>query len=272
MKLYIIGNGFDLAHNLPSHYSDFAAFCKEKDSFFYKSMNDLFPKLTPTEEKLWSNFEEGLGEPDLKYLDRFYNNYINNPGNDGFLKIFYDIKNYFKEWVISLKEKTLGLKPIYDLDKNSIFLSFNYTDTLETVYKISSGKILHIHGYEDDVQAESFFVGYIFGHGREKLMQTSHIDSREYLYNDFVNGFRKDYQIDEISSFLRNFPTIEEIIVYGHSMNKIDNPYFEIIKNQYPEAKWNIEYHIKYCKDKEGKESNIHRLQIDNYKLIKSIS
>ena len=41
MKLYIIGNGFDLYHHLPSTYYDFRDFVKEKDPFVFGMKNIL---------------------------------------------------------------------------------------------------------------------------------------------------------------------------------------------------------------------------------------
>ena len=35
MKLYIIGNGFDCFHNLPTTYEDFRKYLKEKDEEVY---------------------------------------------------------------------------------------------------------------------------------------------------------------------------------------------------------------------------------------------
>ncbi len=46
MKLYIIGNGFDLAHELSSRYSDFAAFCKIKNPNLFELVNLTFPNIT----------------------------------------------------------------------------------------------------------------------------------------------------------------------------------------------------------------------------------
>lgn len=33
-RILILGNGFDLAHNLPTKYSNFLDFCKIVDKFF----------------------------------------------------------------------------------------------------------------------------------------------------------------------------------------------------------------------------------------------
>lgn len=41
MKLYIIGNGFDIAHGIPSKYSDFMNFVWEKDEQLGEFLGEL---------------------------------------------------------------------------------------------------------------------------------------------------------------------------------------------------------------------------------------
>ena len=51
-KLYIIGNGFDLYHNIPSSLSQFKAFIKKEDSFVFNEVD----KYLPVDED-WNNLE-----------------------------------------------------------------------------------------------------------------------------------------------------------------------------------------------------------------------
>lgn len=98
MFLYIIGNGFDKAHNLPTDYrNDLRRILKQKDSEKFEFIDSLYFK---GDEKLWSNFEDNIGnvkkydQVDQKYADivqAFFNEYSNivqysieseNYGND----------------------------------------------------------------------------------------------------------------------------------------------------------------------------------------------
>lgn len=59
-KLYIIGNGFDIAHNIKSKYVDFRRFMetsREYDDLLYM-LEEFYDN---TEVDLWSEFEEALG-------------------------------------------------------------------------------------------------------------------------------------------------------------------------------------------------------------------
>ena len=59
MNLYILGNGGDLMHNLPTRYSDFAEFCMRNHAKLYSDMEKCFPLLNL--DGLWANIETALG-------------------------------------------------------------------------------------------------------------------------------------------------------------------------------------------------------------------
>lgn len=60
MKLFIIGNGFDLQHGLKTNYLDFLKFNEKSDSGrrFINSLDKF--QHCPTDH-LWSDFERNLG-------------------------------------------------------------------------------------------------------------------------------------------------------------------------------------------------------------------
>jgi hypothetical protein len=58
--LYIIGNGFDLHHHIPSSYNDFKEWLEDNDiDTLYKVENIL----ETDEPKWWNEFETNLGKP-----------------------------------------------------------------------------------------------------------------------------------------------------------------------------------------------------------------
>ena len=56
MNLIIIGNGFDLAHNLNTRYSDFMEYLWKNDKEFYDRLTKYI-----YDEDLWNDFETALG-------------------------------------------------------------------------------------------------------------------------------------------------------------------------------------------------------------------
>lgn len=248
-KLYIIGNGFDLKHGLPSRYSDFAEFCKKINWELYEQLTLLFPKISG--ESLWSNFEKGLGEVDESILrKKFYEPYKKNCSNDKFLCLHENLKLAFKDWVLNLRGLTNNLHKHYFFDANSYFISFNYTDTLETVYGIEGSKIKHIHGFAHRGE-EEFKTDYIFGHNKEKEKTSMPIDSYEYLSADLINGLAKEYKTEDLRNKLKEWRIdFKDIFTLGHSLDFVDAKYFELLHNIFPDARWHIEYfdYDDYCR------------------------
>lgn len=65
-KLFIIGNGFDLAHNLPTRFDpDFKniALKHEENNFWEIYRSDV---------DIWSDFENSLGHPDFNSLEEVF--------------------------------------------------------------------------------------------------------------------------------------------------------------------------------------------------------
>ena len=65
-KLYIIGNGFDLNHELNTRYTDFKEWLKNKKPNIYKTILELYG-IEDTEEtnSWWSMFEKHLVDFDV---------------------------------------------------------------------------------------------------------------------------------------------------------------------------------------------------------------
>lgn len=249
--LFIIGNGFDLAHGLHSKYSDFAKYCKSTE--YYKCLYELlpleFPKLSTNSSELWANFEEALGSPDIEYIKNHQN------VDKGELNVA------LRDWVNELKDKINEIQPMDCITKTiqtypeACYISFNYTDTLELLYKVESKNILHIHGYisRNDVDASAAFAGYLYGHNlndEEISKMFNAVSDKNYnIYNiiEHIRHFRKTVDAvhapdSVLEAFLQPL-SIDNIVVIGHSLGVMDQDYFKKINEFFPEAKWHISYH-----------------------------
>ena len=269
MTLYIIGNGFDLKHDLPSRYSNFADYCKLYYPCLFEQVESAFPEIS--KDSLWSNFEEGLGEPSEKVLKDWYDlNQTDNENkrdNDSFELFFRDLKEALKEWIRYLNSCVSALCRHYCFEDDSLFLSFNYTRTLEDVYGIDSALVKHIHECAER-ENEEICAGYIFGHGKNIESSHSYIDSFDYQYKDLLKHLSKDYKTKDLEEFLKEGKDISKIIVLGHSLNKIDDTYFDIINKTFPEAKWYVDY--TKCMSLIKKMRSVMRIGIKNVKYFKS--
>ena len=157
--LYIIGNGFDIHHNIPSKYANYREWLEDNDSELIENLRNFYDV---DDKEWWNQFELELGHPDMsEYIDNIA--FENEPdyGSDDFRdrdyhagefqaesdigKLVADIKNTFTDWVGSLPAPNSGKKINLDKD-DAFFISFNYTDTLQTLYNVKPKNIFFIHG------------------------------------------------------------------------------------------------------------------------------
>lgn len=248
--LFIIGNGFDLAHGLHSKYSDFAKYCKKYYKCLYELLPLEFPKLltdsSTNSPELWANFEEALGAPDIEYVKNHKN------VDKGELNVA------LRDWVNELKDKINEIQPMDCIKKTiqtypeAYYISFNYTDTLELLYKVKSKNILHIHGYisRKDVDASAAFAGYLYGHNlndEEISKMFNAVSNENYNIIEHIRHFRKTVDAvhapdSVLEAFLQPL-SIDNIVVIGHSLGVMDQDYFKEINKSFPKAKWHISYH-----------------------------
>lgn len=266
-KLFVIGNGFDLAHDLPSRFDpDFKNIARkyEQDNFW-----DLYQS---REDDIWSDFENLLGYPDFNTLEEIFYGYEPDYSSDresdrdsiiyqvelnGNLQdALYEFADKADDFLCNIQANDL-LEQI--LDSDGYYLTFNYTHTLEEIYDIPWGQILHIHG---EVGKNNLELGYPKGNftpekytydargkGRGPYVEIEieeHINGIEDYYVrtayaeliDKCKSFYKEIRIDLLKDFLdKNQCKIEEIIVYGHSC-AIDFGYFSYLNTRYSNAYW----------------------------------
>lgn len=271
--LVIIGNGFDVAHGIKSEYRDFKQFYNIHHK--NEGIDDLF-KLNGN----WSNIELALTNYDvIKFLDSKSYHYDS---------ILDELLKLFNQWVDLVRLNIKPLREQYELYKDSYFLTFNYTETLERIYDIPEEQICHIHGSRLNEKKN-----YIFGSGSERdimdLEQYSNesIDRYEAIEEIMVT-MNLDYTkpIWELSQKVKRFlkdKDIQMIKVHGHSMGEVDSGYFrEIIQKTSRDILWSIDYYneedIKRIrKFKEDNNLNavearcINHYDINNYMQIKDL-
>jgi hypothetical protein len=283
MKLFVIGNGFDISHNIPCKYSHFYDYLKENRYDVLEVLEKFY--YVDKDSDLWSDFENSL-ERNINYasLSEIIGENVPNFGSDDFRdRDWYDAQIYveqecdellenirsgFEEWIESLKIDKITKK--FKVDKSAHYITFNYTDVLEKIYKVPSSNILHIH---NKVGEEL-----IFGHGkklenfnvREALYgsenafssvdEDGNIESNEAGHEKFAEDavcafydkMRKhtDQVIQNHSRFFESLSEINEVIVWGHSYNDIDLPYFKkIAESINSKSKWNLYYHSNKDRD-----------------------
>ena len=261
--LYIIGNGFDLAHNLHSSYGDFHTWLHEnKQDYFIECMEMFFSHwdIDANADLLWYDFEKALGDCDFeeayeifaKQSREFYGSgteYLRDLGNtseDNFSNpLMYDMPMLFSLWIQLVNEKIVNIPKenlvLKNIEAEDLFLTFNYTDTLELLYGIPSVNICHIH---NSVSAgEQPIVGHNITYTIKVPYEMSKGESDlKQSLADVLNSLKKDYKGNvkkNITFFNQLDDTVGTICFYGHSLGDIDLPYFrEVKKRVSSNVKW----------------------------------
>ena len=295
-KLFIIGNGFDLANNLPTRFDpDFKNIAKkyEQDNFW-----DLYQS---QESDIWSDFENLLGCPDFNILEEIFDgyapDYLSDRESDRDSIIYqvelngklqdalYEFANNAESSLKNIQNSVL-FEDI--LDSDGYYITFNYTHTLEDIYDIPRKQILHIHG---EVGENNLKLGYPKGNftpekynydarrkGRGPYIE---IEIEDYIndiedyyirtaYEDLVDkckSFYKEIRIDLLKKFLdQNYCKIEEIIVYGHSC-AIDFQYFSYLNIRYSNAYW--KFYVRGAEQESNVRCLIEEYSINNANILR---
>lgn len=317
-RLIIIGNGFDIAHGLPTKYSDFMAYLQTfekepqyimgnwylRDSItphdqmkfdFYEKISRYIPK-----EDLWNSFEEALGyldddevqeENSCYYIGYGDENWRDSANHDYQYMIEEDlsfashISEFFSEWISKINTNRSPIISQQVINRNCLFLNFNYTDTLEMIYGIPADRILYIHGKA--LRHDKL----VLGHHDSTLFQEKPIPSfnSEEEWEEYYDNLDDDFRILEAKEIIKSYfkqtykdttsilqnnhlffnslAHTNEIFILGHSLSVIDLEYFsEIAKTVSTSCKWYISYYS--ADDLHNMKIFANTLGISNYQAI----
>ena len=264
-KLYIIGNGFDLHHDLKTSYADFCQHVKENDIELYEFL-EWYVDVDLDKDGLWKNFEKDLGTFDHV---GFYSDYDHTESASDNFKLsdmagvedelteksemmIEKMRQALYDWLDEIDYPDKGYKAL-PLEIYAKYLTFNYTPTLNQLYSIPDKSILHIHN-----SVATHGSDLVFGHGSiiEEVSLLDDEGNGNYPSSSYFNAesaskmllahFYKDTKniIMKNVEFFDNLWDIDEIIVLGHSLNDIDLLYFEyIIKIVGNDIKWIVSYY-----------------------------
>lgn len=191
MKIYYLGNGFDLFHKLPTRYFDFKIYFKNNFSGFYNKFIKMYglgemmfdhdgSYYEDSEDdeiiELWKDFENMLGRIDVDFIYNKFDkiqqakdltqcefegilDYDQGWYEDIYIEnmdlydLYEPLQKAFISWIDFVEKTTFPslperqISPFYPiLNKNSKFVVFNYTHTLQKLYHIEDNNIFYPHG------------------------------------------------------------------------------------------------------------------------------
>ena len=261
--LYIIGNGFDVFSGLKTRYIDFRWWLENNYIFVYEALVSIYG----ADGEWWNEFENQLGKLNVaQFIDNYTSKYKNVPEihdiirkNREFekenglphnvlfsnpcasrLRGLLDILQYcFEKWVNNVQKCIINPKYTHLEQHNSYFINFNYTDTLELLYKIPEENILHIHGRA--IKGEHL----IFGHDKHLFgeRETGHEGE---MVAEVLNIYEKNPYMNIPEWLSGKIVNVKNIHVLGLSLSAVDIPYLDwIIENTPIDCKWEISWFSK---------------------------
>jgi hypothetical protein len=250
----VIGNGFDLWHGIPSNFSDFKRYVRVQEPQIFSEIE----KYLPVDDE-WSQLEQALAEIDVDALVEDLGHFMPSYGADdwsdsGHHDFQYEVgkcvgrlsgglKAQLSNWVKGLVIPSGDnlQRRLATLDPAAKYLSFNYTSTLSSVYGIDPQRVCFIHGSVMTGDEEL-----ILGHAwdpsaRQSLCDradSEEMDVRLFEANHLIDRYfsstfkRSDEIIGNNTEFFDNLSDVNQVVILGHSLSKVDAAYFaELLKN-----------------------------------------
>lgn len=308
-NLNIIGNGFDLYHGLPTSYYFFACYLLTEDEELYDIIANMYGFTRGItngytgdidrriENIFWSEFEKRLAYLSPDWVEGTLDDDLGLECSDAVdLEVENSncverIKQLLYYWVIDTIDTESNFRIVESMLKNKkmtfdpddVFVSFNYTYTLERIYKI--GKVFHIHGLaERDLWNEDTL---IIGHGDSDVLdrlkqQINKLE--EYDYEQSFRNRKMEYQFEKeilaelrkpvgnclasMAVYLKDIAEPEYICLYGLSLGDVDLPYLQHIRERWKNAKWRFSYYSDEDKEKSKRVAEWLELPVKQYDLF----
>ena len=270
--LYIIGNGFDIHHGIPSRYTDFYYWLVENCDWDYDDVESFFYVAD-----MWSKLEENMASFDYEQYGVNVSGLsipiaiIGPEGCIGYSEAQDRVDDRLIEWRTRMRKglakwvKTLSPQQTCDklpLKKGRAFyLTFNYTRTLEDLYKIPEENVLHIHGQIGDEWQKLEL-----GHGgdvKEPSYNPEDVECQENIMDNETQALEQGFKavsswqkpvaeiIERQKDFWEKLTEVTSVYVFGFSFGEVDLPYIKkIAKRVSTISQWYICYYASEEKEK----------------------
>lgn len=256
--LFMIGNGFDINLGMKTSYSNFYE--------YYLSIpcdNNIINKfkkdIDNPKNKKWSDLELALGKYSINIdneddyiliiedINKNLKEYLASENNNYVIDVLTDfVKSELMNFVKYFSNKSKATYNSYvkeECNKNYNFISFNYTNTLEKIFKVTPpltvsnkninnklysiiiNKIIHVHGtlndsmilgVNDETQISNF------------LLRTNRV--KEYLIKPEMNENSETLRDEECSKLISE---ANIVIIYGMSIGDTDKYWWEMLMKKF---------------------------------------
>ena len=277
-SLFIIGNGFDIAHGIPTKYRDFREFIiksypeaiKYRDEVaFIEDIADVDTEefaaeiLLSTMDKVagddWSNFEEALAYVNFDHkfpLPNHKENETEEEDNElmknyplymdmltsGYIACSKYWQELFRLWI---KEVQSNIEKDVFVSKGSLKEIFSSSDVFFLTFNYTK-MLQHLYGIKKVIHIHNRSgQKLIFGHGQDNATYwntAERVVMGSSFLDDMLMSFKKDTTspFKKYNDFFKKLDSnVDAVYSYGFSYGKVDGVYIkEIIKRISPEATW----------------------------------
>lgn len=285
--ILIVGNGFDVNHGLPSSYDNFKEWLKNNDIDLFDFLNTYID----VKGNWWNDFERSLSEINIPQLIRDtplkksqtsilgLPPSFSHPASWRLDSVREALSLKFTEWVKTLDN--VKIKKKIEMPEACLYISFNYTDTLESAYGIEGNRIVYIHGKAS--RGDEL----VYGHGKNQfvlerdVMKKYRLRRSEDFYKAGSYGNNEDQLVMSISHFEKRpyeqlmkyghilrpaVASSDKVYVYGLSFSEVDYPYIDWIVMNNPSLKWQVSWHTE--EDKIRIQETFRTLRFEEYEMF----
>jgi hypothetical protein len=263
--LFVVGNGFDLFHGVRSTYSEFGEYVRRTNGTLHKTFEKYF-----SFEGNWARLEETLACLDISSIvddasellvgygsDEWRdsdNHAYQEEVNDTVCALSEGLKTAFTAWVLQLSIPHLGdyTGKLLRVHPDAVFLTFNYTPTLETLYGIPRENICYIHNSAETANSQLILGHAVDPSGRIPLNKGMDLEAQDIRVTEgnkildsyFGRTFKPTAKVvSDKREFFDELHCTTQVFVIGHSLSAVDLPYFREIANRIEhDASWVVTY------------------------------
>ncbi|MBR2150374.1 MAG: hypothetical protein IJ902_03190 [Prevotella sp.] len=226
MRVLVIGNGFDMDLGLRTSYIDFY-----ENSEFRKNMHvvpgslEAYLKRGDCNINRWADLEESMARYVKSQTGKIYESIVET--DRCFLNelktTFYEF--VIKRWIEIIND--LNSKPVKHGIAKRLIEYQNQKKCFEYIYSFNCSNYMDLDLYSDGEIEYLPGVDNIHGMNNVFIFGITKEDCTMEEYSFLVKENQNGYPYDVVRRMKENLFNADEVVIFGHSMNRIDMGYFK---------------------------------------------
>ena len=268
MRVLVIGNGFDIDLGINTSYSNFYNY-----SIFSKRRNvvpnslEAYLRGRNKKDIRWADLEESMATYVKNKKGRVLDTITNH--DKFFLQ---ELKREFSDFIIDNwynKSNNSEKEPINDSLAKRI-IDKNNKGCFDSIYSFNCMLYSDLQLFSDSQIDSTFGINNIHGAYDVFIFGIRKEDCIREDYSFLVKENQDYYPHDVVKSLKKDLMLANDVVIFGHSLNRIDMGYFEYLFKQFAQTNQSITFITKNKSSRDDIISNISQYVIPYEKLDKS--